>query len=101
MGVHKRAGAGNGIRPFFSVLPRYTKHLRHAIPFYSLGLAAAALISLAADPPTPTKQPASKMAVKSTAASPKSAAAKSSVAKPTGVKSGTTKSGSSKLAAKK
>ncbi len=97
MGVHKRAGAGNGIRPFFSVLPRYTKNLRHPIPLLSVGLAAAALICLAADPPTPTKQPASKVAAKST-----SATAKSTGAKPNAVKAGATKSGSSaKLAAKK
>jgi peptidoglycan hydrolase-like protein with peptidoglycan-binding domain len=83
-------------------MPRYTEHLRHSIPLLSIGLAAAALISLAADPPTPTKQPASKVAAKSTPTATKSTAAKSAVTKSTGVKSGATKSGSStKLAAKK
>jgi peptidoglycan hydrolase-like protein with peptidoglycan-binding domain len=76
--------------------------LRHPIPFYSIGLAAAALISLAADPPTPTKQPASKVAAKSTSVAARSTAAKSAVAKSSAAKTGATKSGSSaKVAARK
>ena len=72
------------------MLARYTKHLRHLIPFCSIGLVAA-LISFAADPQdTESKQTPTKSA-------PKQAAAKSTAAKPSAAKP----AASTKLAAKK
>ena len=82
----QKGRAGNGVRPFFSVLARYTKHLRNH--FCTIGLLAALSpqVFLAAEPqnaPTqvPTKQASAKQAaVKSTAV--KAGAATAGASKP-------------------
>ena len=72
----QKGRAGNGVRPFFSVLARYTKHLRNH--FCTIGMLAAFFpqVYLAAEPQNappqvPTRQaPAKQAAAKSGAVKP-------------------------------